>query len=136
MKTRINNSILKQLLILCLSFALILSQANRLHIHPGHDEHSSAASGHIVDVHTSSILHDFELTGHHTDQHTAAIDVSPDNLINKANSLNPLVLILLFIGLFLYICRQLYQLWQRPYKILFTPCYYLIKPPLRAPPVK
>jgi len=132
-----NNPVFRILLILCLSLALLMAQTNRMHMHLEHDDHSSVASGHIVDVHTTSTLHDFDLTDHHDDdQHSAAIDVSPDNLNQKVNLLNPLVLILLFIGLFLYLPRLICLPRQRRYQTLFIPCNYLLHPPLRAPPVK
>jgi len=131
-----NNSIFQYLLVLCLSLALVLSQANRLHMHLQHEDHSPVASGHIVDVHTASTLHDFDLADHHENHHPAAIDISPDNLIKKTNLLNPLVLILIFIGLFLYIPRLVCLPRQRRYKTLFIPCSYLLQPPLRAPPLQ
>ena len=131
-----NNSVLRYLLVLCLSLALILSQASRLHMHVQHDDHSSVASGHVVNVHTATLLHDLNLTDHHGDHHVAAIDVSTDNLVKKTNSLNPLVLILLCIGLFLYLPHLISLPRQRRFQTLFTYCYYLFNPPLRAPPVK
>jgi len=133
----LKNSLLKYLLLLCLSLALILSQANRLHMHLQHDDHSSVATGHIVDVHKTTILHDIDLADHQDGgHHSTTIDISPDNLVKKTNLLNPLVLILLFIGLFLYLPRLTCLPRKRLYKELFNPCYYLLHPPLRAPPVK
>jgi len=129
-----NNSILKYLLVLCLGLTLIFSQSNRLHMHLQHDDHSSNASGHVINVHMSKLLHDINLVDHKDDDHSTAIDINPDNLVKKTNSLNPLVLILLYIGLFLYIPRLICLPRQRLYQILFTPCYYFIQPPLRAPP--
>jgi len=137
-----NNAVFQYLLILCLSIALVLSQTNRLHMHFMHDDHSSASSVHIVDVHTVLSQHDFD---HHEDHHSeshhpenhhpAAIDISPDNLIKKTNLLNPLLFILLFIGLFLYIPRLLCLSRQRLYQTRLLPCNYLLHPPLRAPPL-
>ena len=131
-----NNPVLQYILVLCLSFTLILSQTNLLHMHLQHDDHSSVASGHVIDVHTSTMLHDIDLAGHHGDQHSAAIDVNPDNLMNKTTSLNPLVFILLLIGLFLCSPRLIFLPRSRLYQIQFIPCNYLLHPPLRAPPVK
>jgi len=133
-----HNSIFQYLLVLCLSLVLLLAQTNRLHMHLEHDSHSDT-SGHVVDVHSASMLHDFELTHHdglNNDHHPAAIDVSSDNLITKSNLLNPLVLILLFAGLFLALPRLVCRLRHSSYKILFTLRYYLLHPPLRAPPAK
>ena len=136
MENHHNNPVLQYLLILCLSLALILSQTSRLHMHLQHDDHSSVASGHIVDVHTTTIQHDMDLADHHDDHHTAAIDINTDNLVKKTSSLNPLVLILLFLGLFLYLSRLINLPRLRRNQTLFTSCYYLLHPPLRAPPVK
>lgn len=136
MKKHHNNPVLQYLLVLCISFALILSQTNLLHMHLQHDDHSSGVSGHVINVHTSTLLHDVDLAGHHGDHHSAAIDVTPDNLVKKTNSLNPLVLILLFLGLVLYKPLLICLPRQRLYQTLFTSCYYLLHPPLRAPPVK
>lgn len=130
-----NNSLIQYLLVLCLSFMLIQSQTNKLHMHLEHDDHSSVATGHVVDLHAASILHDFEVTDYHDDHHGTVIDISPDNLVNKANSLNPLVLFLLIIGVFLYMPRLLCLPRQRRYKTVFIPSSYLILPPLRAPPI-
>lgn len=138
MQKNSNNPIFQYLLILCLSLALLLAQTNRLHMHLEHDDHS-ATSGHVVDVHAASILHDLDLTHHDgflgDDHHPVAIDVSPDNLIQKTNLLNPLILILLFIGLLLILPRMVCRLRQRPYIKRFTSRYYLFQPPLRAPPL-
>jgi len=108
-------------------------------MHLEHDHHhSSSVHGHFVDVHTTSILHNFELaelTDHNYGHHATVIDVSPDNLVSKVKSLNPLVLILLAIGIFLYAIRLLCLTWQRLYNTLPVLCAYLINPPLRAPPL-
>jgi len=131
-----NNQVFRYLLVLCISLALVLSQSNRLHMHLEHDDHSSVASAHIVDVHASTLVHDLNLVDHHDDHHSAAIDVSPDNLVKKTNSLNPLVLILLLIGFFIYLPRLICLSRQKTYQILFISCSYLFHPPLRAPPIK
>ena len=147
MQKNANNSIFQILLILCLSLSLLLAQTNRLHMHLEHDDHADTAGhavdGHVVDVHAASILHDFDPlhhSGHHDgfladDHHPVAIDVSPDNLIQKTNLLNPLIFILLFIGLLLILPRLFYRIRQRPYIKRSTSRYYLFQPPLRAPPL-
>jgi len=129
------NLILQYLLILCLGLALLLTQTNRLHMHLEHNEHADV-SGHVVSVHTASILHDFDLTNRHVDHHPAAIDVSPDNLIKKTIVLTTPVLILLLIGFFLIEPRLVCLYRSRFYEKLFATCYYLFHPPLRAPPIK
>lgn len=134
-----NNSIFKYLLVLCLSTALLLAQTDKLHMHLEHDDHSGT-SAHVVGVHLESTLHDFDLTNHHdghsADHSVVAVYVSPDKILKSTNFLNPLVVILLFMGLLLYILRRTSVSRHKFYKILFPPCYYLFQPPLRASPVK
>jgi len=121
-----NHKMFQYLLILCFSFVLIFLQTNKLHSHLVDDDHASVVSAHV---------HDFELINHHGEDYSTQIDTHSDNLINKVNSLNPLLLILLVSGFFLYIPRLVCLLKKRRYKIRFIACYYLIQPPLRAPPI-
>ena len=134
-----NNPIFQYMFILYLCIALLMAQASGLHMHVQHDDHSSSASGHIVDIHTASTHHDDIDTHHHRaqdDHHPAAIDISQDYLVKKTSLLDSLVLIVLFIGLFLFIprLRRISSQWRyKPPNVI--PCYYLLQPPLRAPPV-
>jgi len=138
-----NNSMFKYLLVLCISITLLLSQVDRLHMHIEHDDHSMSSghafNAHIVGIHPESTLHDFDLTNHHGEHqnnHSAvAIDVSADKLPKKTNLLDPLVLALLFIVLFLTVHRLRRVTRQKLCKISFTSCYCSIQPPLRAPPL-
>jgi len=129
------NSKLKYLLILCLSLTLLIAQASGLHVHLQHDDHSSAVTNYIPDVHTASILHDSDLATHYSVDHSATIDISSENVVKKANLLPPLVLVLLFIGFLISIPHFVKIHWQRLYKIQLIPCYYLLHPALRAPPL-
>lgn len=130
-----NNSMFRHLLILCLSLALLLAQSNRLHMHLQHNDHPSVESGHVVDVHIASLFHDINLANHIDDHHSTAIDISSANIVKKISLFNPLAIILLLVTLFLLSpCRALISR-QRLYKILRTPVYYLLYPPLRAPPI-
>jgi hypothetical protein len=138
-----NNSIFQTLLILCLSLVLLLVQTNRLHIHIDHAEQSGSAEpavynpavyNHVINVHAASIQHDLDFTNHHAENHHAAVDVSPD--IKKANLLEPLTLFFLFIGFFLIIPRLTCIRRQRFNKAHNPLYYYLLHPPLRAPPAK
>ena len=131
-----NNSNLKYILVLCLGIALVLSRANQLHMHIQHEDHSSVASGHVVNIHSATLLHDINLTDHQNNHHVAEFDVNAGNLTKKAGSLNPLVVILFCIALFLCLPRLVKLPRLITYQTLFTPCYYLLHPPLRAPPVK
>jgi len=127
-----NNSIFQYMFILYLCIVLLMAQASGLHMHVQHDDHSSSASEHIVDIHTASTHHH----GAQDDHHPAAIDISQDYLVKKTSLLDPLVLIIFFIGLFLFIprLRHISSQWRyKPPNV--NPCYYLLQPPLRAPPV-
>jgi len=142
MENSTDNSVLRTLLILFLSLTLLMAQTNRMHMHIEHNEHAefsgATADHHIVNVHTTTLQHDFESlnhTGHHDDQHSASIDVGPDNLNQKIKLLNSLVLMLLFIGLILCMGRLVFRLRQPPYIKHFISRYYLFQPPLRAPPL-
>lgn len=133
-----NNPIFRYSFILYLCIALLIAQASGLHLHVQHDDHSSSASGHIVDIHIASTHHDNIDTHHHDGaqdgHHPAAIDISQDYLAKKTSSLDPLALMIFFIGLFLFIPRLRRISSHRYYKSpIVTPCY-LLQPPLRAPP--
>lgn len=132
-----NNPIFQYLFILNLCIALLIAQTSGLHMHVQHDDHPLAASDHIVDIHTVSILQDIEThhNGPQDQHHHAAVDISQDYLIKKANLLNLLALVVFFIGLFLYVPRLFYICSQWRYKsLIINPCYYFLQPPLRAPP--
>ena len=134
--------IFKHLLVLCLSIALIQTQAGKLHMHLVHDSHSGS-SVHVVGVHLESTQHDVELTHHHEnisdgpskDHSDEAVDVSPDILLKNSKFLSALVGIIFFIGLLLYTPRRMSLAWQRRKNFILPPCYYLFQPPLRAPPL-
>jgi hypothetical protein len=138
-----NNLIFQYMFILYLCIALLIAQASGLHIHVQHDDHSSSASGHIVDIHTASTHHiDIDTHHHHhhdgaqDGHHHVAIDISQDYLVKKTSLSDPLALIIIFIGLFLFIprLRRISSQWRyQPPTV--NPCYYLLQPPLRAPPV-
>ncbi len=135
-----NNPIFQYLFILSLCIVLLIAQASGLHMHVQHDDHSLAASGHMIDIHTLSTHHNNEDAHHHggvqEDHHHAAIDIGQDYLVKKTSLLNHLALIVFFIGLLLTMprLRCICSHWR--YKPpIFNPCYYLLQPPLRAPPV-
>jgi len=137
----LNNPIFQYLLIMYLCIALLIAQASGLHMHVQHDNHPSEVSGHMVDIHTLSTLHNIDRDTHHhggvqDGHHHAAIDISQDYLIKKTNLLNTLLLIVFFIGIFLYVPRLRYTCERWRYNTpAINPCYYLVQPPLRAPPV-
>ncbi len=135
-----NNPIFQYLFVIYLCIALLMAQASGLHMHVQHDDHShsSATSGHIVDIHIASTLHDID-THHHEvpdGSHPAAIDISQDYLVKKTSLLNPLAMFVFFIGIFLCVprLRCVFSRWRyNPPAV--NPYYNFLKPPLRAPPV-
>ncbi|MDT8282874.1 MAG: hypothetical protein RQ982_08695 [Gammaproteobacteria bacterium] len=136
------NLMFQYMFILYLCLALLMAQASGLHMHVQHvDDHSSTTSGHIIDIHTVSTLHDIDTNAHHYDgvqdnHHPAVIDISQDYLANKTNLLVTLALITFFIGIFLFVPRLRCIDSQWRYKPpTVNPCYYLLQPLLRAPPV-
>ena len=139
MRKNDHNLMFKYFLVLCFSAALLLAQTGKLHMHLEHNEHSES-SAHVVSVHPESALHDFERANHHGehfDGHSAdAVDVSPDIALKNANILNPLAVILLFVGFLLFIPRPMSVIRRRFDRTGFPSCWYLFQPPLRAPPVK
>ena len=136
-----NKPVFQYMLILYLCIALLMVQASGLHLHVQHVDHASATSEHIVDIHIASTLHDIDKYTHHyggaqNDHHPVAIDISQDYLVKKTSMLDPLALMIFFIGFFLFIprLRRICSQWRyKPPTI--NPCYYLLHPPLRAPPV-
>lgn len=135
-----NNPIFRYSFILYLCIALLIAQASGLHLHIQHDDHTSSASGHIVDIHIASTHHDNIDTHHHDGaqdgHHPATIDITQDYLVKKANQLDPLAVIIFFIGIFLFVPRLLRTNSQWRYKSpAVAPGYYFLHPPLRAPPV-
>ena len=139
MGTTSNNPIFQYSFILYLCVALLIAQASGLHLHIQHNDHSLPASGHIVDIHIASTHHDNIDTHHHDGaqhgHHTAAIDISQDYLAKKTSSSDPLALMIFFIGFFLLIprLRRISSQWY--YKPPSVTPFYLLQPPLRAPPI-
>lgn len=136
MRKKSNNLSFRYLLIVFFSLALLLAQTNGLHMHV--DPHEHAATEHTV-AHSALTLHDDGVSHHHgnaDNNQPVTIDVGPDDFIKKINSLNPLLLVLIFFGLSLITPRSSYIVRQKFYKTLFVSCPYLFQPPLRAPPVK
>ena len=139
MRKRPDNLISQYVLILCLGVALLFGQMSRLHMHVQHDgDHATAVAGHIVEIHNVLSLHEIDTThaGEQHDQHQVTSDISQNYLVKKASQMTHLALIGLFIGLFLYMPRlfRLNSLWRYVSPILNFR-YYLLYPPLRAPPL-
>ncbi len=133
------NAMFKYLLVLCLSVTLLLSQTEVLHMHLEHDDHSASDSAHNVGVHPQSTVHDFYLTNHHdehqSDHSAVAIDVSTDKLAKKTSLPDALVIVVLFAIFALASPLLRHVSRRRSGRIPFTYYYYLLQPPLRAPPI-
>lgn len=144
MKFHTNNSIYRYAFIVCLSITLLFSQTFKVHMHIQHDESVSETSQkHIVDVHVDvgSSLHNSSHNTHHQDdfldhQYHAEVDVSTDSFVKKVGLSNLSVLLFFIIGFILLTPRL--QSISRRYILKIKPIsfYYLLLPPLRAPPIK
>ncbi len=124
-------------LLLCL--ALLFAQGVKLHVHSldhGHDNHHSHAineagdHGHLSKAH---FTHDTSHNDHH-DGVVSEVDISPDGLLkNVQNNFFAIALFALFFTLMTFVSsRQLVQYCRESKLILHS--YYVLSPPLRAPP--
>lgn len=139
MRKYTNNSFFRYALIACLALTLALGQASKLHMHIEHDDVlSSTMSEHKLDVHIASSLHDSTHDTHHQDgfqdHHLTDYKVSPDSVVKKIESFTPFILLFLFVSLFLGI-PQLRSTFRQHIQTKLTSSYYLLSPPLRAPPI-
>ena len=117
----------------------MLGQVFKLHMHVEHDESlSSTMAEHKLNVHVASSLHDTTHDTHHQDDfqdhHLTDIKVTPDSVVKKVESFNPYLLLFLFIGFFLGI-PKLRSIFGQHIQAKLTSTYYLLSPPLRAPPI-
>ena len=130
---------------LLLSLALLCAQGVKLHVHHldhGHDNHPNNYHSHIHAIdkagdhdHLSKahFTHDTSHNDHH-DGVVSEVDISPDGVLKNANySVFALALFALFFTLVIFVSsRQLVQRCRESKLILRS--YYLLSPPLRAPP--
>lgn len=114
--------------------ALLFTQGLKLHMHIQHDE-APASAGHIVDVHVASSLHEITHDTHHQNAHHAtAIDVDANSYVKKVEQFKLFVLLFLIAGITLCIPQLLCIHRRYTLKANLAPLYYLLHPPLRAPP--
>lgn len=143
MKRQSTQSVSRYALIVWLSVTLLFVQTFNPHMHIGHGENSSPATvEHMADIHihTASFLHGIydnlhyqgNFQNHH---HMEEITVSPDGLVKKTGSLNPLVFLIFIVTLVLYVprLRRIRRIFDS--KTERPPRYYLVHPPSRAPPL-
>lgn len=107
------------------------------------DDFSETSQKHIVDVHVDvgSSLHNSSHNTHHQDdfldhQYHAEVDVSTDSFVKKVGLTDLLVLLFFIIGFILFAPHIQNVSKRYIQKIKPATLYYLIQPPLRAPPVK
>ena len=133
------NTISQYAFIICLSVTLLFGQTFKLHMHPQHeDTHKSVSTEHIVNVHVASLSHDLQLESHHQkdtqNHHAAEINVNPDSVVKKINSINPIILLFLIFSIVLSVPRLWFFHRWSPFKTKLKFLYYLLHPPSRAPP--
>lgn len=147
MRRKNYSSFSKYALIACFAMALLLGQTFKLHMHIGHgDVSSSATTSHIIDVHAdtsimhSSSSHNSIHDNHHEDNlgedhHDDEIDLSFSSLLKKSMSLNQFVFFFFVISVVLSLPQLSRFLRKRDFTLQQAISYYLLQPPLRAPPV-
>lgn len=135
MRKYANNSFFQYALIASLAIALIFGQVFKLHMHIEHDEASSSAtSEHTLGMHAAFSLPDITRITDNQDSHPSEIKVSPDSVVKKIESFNAYLFLSLFLTLFLGI-PALRSIFRQYIQTKLTSTYYLLCPPLRAPPI-
>lgn len=141
MRRNTNNSVSQYTFIIFLSVALLFAQMFRVHMHSQHhdDIPFEASTGHIVNVHVSTSLHDTGHDTHHQDDfqehnYHAEVDLSIDSFVKKVNSIN--LFALLFFIISFVLCTPQLRCVGKQYLLKLNPVslFYLFQPPLRAPP--
>jgi len=129
-----NNSLFQYVLVVGLAFALMLGQPSKLHMHIEHnDVFSSSISDHKLNVHIATSLHDSPYDTHHQTDYKVSSD-STVSTVKKVETFAPFILFFLFVSLFLAI-PPLRSIFRKHIQTKLTSTYYLLSPPLRAPPI-
>jgi hypothetical protein len=139
MKNHTNNSVSRYVFVACLAIALILSQVFKLHMHIVHDDsHPAFGTQQVLDIHPVIKVH--EVTDGSQDQndfqnhHLNDVKVTPDSIAKKVDSFSLDLLLFLFISFFLSSVKTR-SVFRKNTRAILISTYYLINPPLRAPPV-
>lgn len=140
MRKLTNNSFFQYVLIASLAIAMIFGQLFKLHIHMEHDEVSSSSmSEHTFGMHAAYSLSDITRATHNhsdfQDNHDSEIKVSPESVVKKIDSFNTYLFLFLFVSLFLGVPPALRTIFRQYIQTKLTSTYYLLSPPLRAPPI-
>lgn len=135
MEKRDNNTVSRYVLVICLAIVLMFAQMFMLHIHIQHDE-MSASTGFVVDVHAASSLHDTVHNTHHQgniqDHHFT--EISPDGVVKKVGLFKLFVLLFVIASIIMRVSRLQGVRRRYIFKTKLDSLYYLLQPPLRAPP--
>jgi hypothetical protein len=135
----LNSPVLRYVVIICIVTALAFGQFFKLHMHVDHSEEASNQE-HEINLHvapqSSHILQDG--IHHQDDFHSHSHDVvnfDPTVALSKASVLKQVVAIIVFI-IFALQFSQVFRVFKRyTYNDKFKIVYYLLSPPLRAPPL-
>ncbi len=97
---------------------------------------SSAHSGHSIALHPAYSQQDiiYDAQYKNDNERPAEIEVGSGSLVKKAESFNSFILLFTFICISSYILSLSLFRKKRVSRIEYPPVYYLLHPPLRAPP--
>lgn len=120
-----------------MAIALLFMQSLKLHMHVAHNDiNPSTSTGHIVNIHTELATHTTTQDPHDHQSHhqTAEIDLNASSLVSKIKSFNPFVFLIFAISLIVFVrpIRRIHH--SQRLSVPLPPNYYLLQPPLRAPP--
>lgn len=139
MKNHTNNSVSRYVFVACLAIALILSQVFKLHMHIVHDDsHPAFGTQQLLDIHPVIKVHEIsdgsQLLNDFLNHHFTDVKVTPDSIAKKVDSLSLDLLLFLCLSFFL-VSVKIRSVFRKNTCAILISTYYLINPPLRAPPV-
>ena len=130
MEIYMNNSLFRYRVTICMVFLLLFAQMFSLHIHFQHEE--SATSEHVVEVHVAT-FDDEHQVDYQDLHHSEEIKINAESVIKKMEFFSSFVLLFFLAIISLYLPKLL-SIHQQFIKTKFTTHFYLLNPPLRAPP--
>lgn len=128
---------IRGLLVVSLCLSVLFVQMFQFHMHIGHAENVSE-HGHLVNIHMEStshaVSHDTIYQNDTEVDHSAELDINPVAVKSKIDlsKLYLVFLIILTVAFLGFRTRNTFSAYNR--KLNFTSLYYLLNPPLRAPP--
>ena len=126
-------------LIVYMGIAPLIAQTIELHMHLLHDQSSPfAMADHTIGVHMAFLHPDTFHNNHHQDgianHHSTETGINAKGIMDKTDLLSPVFLLFFVISILLYVPR-IYRIRKKPdLHAIRPPGYYLLHPPLRAPP--